>query len=217
LSLLYDSGSQFVAKTAIEIGPAGHTNVNVQALLDDQDGTGFDLRVFGFSPAPNNADTRQYHRAFRASAQHNALPYDILFTEEAETTLVTSLAPEPQRLFIDILTLRATVMLVAKRMWGKDMLAQYSLVFLLAFTVRAQIEKTMLMFAHLDPALNYPQLDASKKIRSVFLRQARGSSWEPTLRLAALLESVDILDDMYRSPEIHKTGRSVEPRLLWAL
>jgi hypothetical protein len=120
-------------------------------------------------------------------------------------------APEAKRLFIDILALRGTVLLVMKRVGGKDLLSQYSLVFLLAVTVRAQIEKTMLLFAHLDQNLDFKRLDASKKIRSVFPRQAKGSSWPPTAQLAAFLASVDILDEMYRSPEVHKTGR------LWSL
>src|SRR5262249_16718649 len=87
---------------------------------------------------------------------------------------------EAKKLLLDLLTLRATGILVAKHLngTGKDLLLRYAQIFSLTSAVRAQIEKTMLLLAVLDPALNYGQLDSSKKIRSVFLKQA-GNSTSP--------------------------------------
>ena len=87
------------------------------------------------------------------------------------------------------------------------MLAQYSSVFLLSFVTRAQYEKLMLLVASIDGTISYKRLDNSKKMKSTFIKESENSELEVTKHLRKSVANLELLDDNYRTPEVHKLGR----------
>lgn len=199
-----------VSRHGVEVSASGQRNLDVGQLLSQPNNVAFDLEHFAHVPA-TLGNTSLYYEAFKESALTHGLTPNMLFSEAADKVFHSLPSDESKKLLLDMLTLRASAILVLRHVHGQDILSRYAAMFSLTCAVRAQIEKTMLFLARLDPALDYKQLDSSKRIRSTFLKQAAQSGYPATARMAAFLEGVEILDGRYRSPELHKTGR------LWGL
>jgi hypothetical protein len=104
--------------------------------------------------------------------------------------------------------LRAAALLLMLKLQDKtNILKQFTTLFSVSFTARAQIEKLILLFAKIDPNINFKRIDDSKKVRSAFYKQALSSSMPLTIKFSRFLEDVQLLDEKYRNPEIHKSGR----------
>jgi hypothetical protein len=208
----FDHSNGTLKAEGVELSPSGSREIQVASLIAQPNNVAFDLQNFGHAPVPSG-DVDVLYDAFQKAAKANGLTAEMLLMPFAQVAFPRLQGREAKKLLLDVLTLRATGVLVAKHLHGtrEDPLLQYAQIFSLTSAVRAQIEKTMLLLAILDPALNYKQLDNSKKIRSVFLRQAKDSTSPATKRFVSFLEAVDVLDDRYRNPELHKNGR------LWGL
>jgi hypothetical protein len=212
LCIEFDHSNRALKTDGVELSPSGSRDLQVASLIAEPNNVAFDLQNFGHVPVPSG-DVDVLYDAFQKAAEANGLTAEMLLMPFAQAAFPRLQGREVKKLLLDVLTLRATGVLVAKHLngTGEDPLLQYAQILSLTSAVRAQIEKTMLLLAMLDPALNYQRLDNSKKIRSVFLKQAKDSTSPATKRFASFLESVDLLDDKYRNPELHKNGR------LWGL
>lgn len=203
-----DHANLALSPECVELGPSGSRVLQVESVLSQPNNVAFDLQNFGYVPR-SSGDVDSLFDAFEEAASKNGLTAQQLLMPRAQAVFKELRGREAKKLLLDVLTLRAAAVLVAKHLNGEgdDPLLRYAQVFSLTSAVRAQVEKTMLLLAVLDPALNYRQLDSSKKIRSLFLRQAENSTSPATKRFASFLEAVDVLDDKYRNPEFHKNGR----------
>lgn len=114
-----------------------------------------------------------------------------------------------KKIVLDIFTFHATSMHIIANVADErsGIIAEYSTVFQLAFVTRAISEKLMLLQSKLDIFLDFKKLDSSKKIKSVFKSQAVNSANKYTKELAIFVDTLDILDDNYRTPETHKMGK----------
>jgi hypothetical protein len=113
-----------------------------------------------------------------------------------------------RKLILDFYALHGTAYLIMIQLQSKsDMLLNYSQVFLLSFVTRALYEKLMLLMACIDPGLDYAKLEGGKSMKRKFVEQSKRGNLDLTKKLSEHLEDLELLDDYYRSPEVHKIGR----------
>ena len=96
------------------------------------------------------------------------------------------------------------------RLKSEDVIvAQYASVFFLAFVTRAQYDKLMLLVAEIDDEVDFKSIDGASKRKKTFKNQAIKSTFPLTAKLFKAIDSLDMLDDNFRTPETHKMGRTL--------
>lgn len=205
--LAYDWEENTGSTEARRIGPQGASPFDPTELLET--GLLFELKNMGFVPI-DSGDLQVHQEALARGVASLGKAAPVARVDGAEAALALDLDGRPRRLLLDCLVLRASAIQIL--MWGansneKAELQHYTQIVSVTFLVRAQTEKLMLLCGHVDPELEYERL-TGKRVRQKFLDMARGSDLEVTKRIAAFVEGISILDENYRTPEAHKTGRN---------
>lgn len=208
ICVLYDrrgSEESWVSSAALILTPTGTRSVPIHELLAAENNVKFDLFNFGY-PLKGRALIDDIFKSLQATAP---IPDFNAMRSYACSDIMSDLGV-PEVVKRRLLELYAMVMAEVRtlsRLNGQDLLSQYSASLALTLVVRAKIEKLMLLIAELDPAIDIKPLLNTKKLRSLFLRKAAASTFPLTQELSHFLNDVDLLDDHYRTPEAHKTGR----------
>ena len=208
LCVWHDVDSHLVSNKCILVDENGPTARDTQELLDSWENVKFDLTNFGFLPQPAKEGTSTLD-ALKVSVDSLGSSVELSMVPVAEPVLARAdLSLEVKKFIIDLVALHSTAMLVITKLWDrKDTLTQYASVFILSFVTRSEIEKLMLLVAAIDPAMDLSKLERSKRVRRVFQAEVVKSDWDITRTLAQFVPNVSLLDDNYRSPEVHKRGR----------
>lgn len=204
----YDNEKRLAQKTGYEISEDGFLPVPISELIDSVPDLHWDLQNVGF-PLRGGVKLEDLYDAIRSCEVAPNREADILSASECRDIVADDRIPGTiRKLALDFFTLRATAILTATCLTGSnDPLRQYATVFLVSFVTRAQFEKLMLLVAYVDPALDYEVLDKSKRMKATFRKQASQSTLDLTKRFWNVVESLELLDDNYRTPETHKLGR----------
>lgn len=202
----YDYEKKLVCKGVVCIDKKKSTMENVDELLNKPNNIQFDLENFGFVPIGSSDIVKIYEdlRAIKLSPE-----IDLFKTIDCGVVVKNGLIHESvRRNALEIFALNAAIMQAMLAFHEKyNLLGQYTSVLTLSFLVRAKIEKLMLLFSKVDSMLDHKALLNSKKVRSTFLKQAKKSGLVLTQKFAYFLQNVDILDEQFRNPEAHKSGR----------
>ena len=90
----------------------------------------------------------------------------------------------------------------------------YTIFFSLIVIVRAQADKIALLIADIDDTIDYQKLinawKSTNSLKKSFIKLALPSDNLITKDAINLLKNIDILEDNFRTPEIHNIGRSLE-------
>ena len=186
-------------------------------LLEKDENLAFDLQNFGFDPKPS-AELWEIYDDVAASLRNCVRP-------EAHRMVVDScdcgdlirdeaISLAIRKLLLDFYTLRAAsicvganLVLARPKYPGKNNLTYYSKLLMTGTTTRAMYDRLMTLAATMDDELDEGRLSSNRSTKRAFLKQSATSSFPPTQMTREAVESLWILDDKYRSPELHKTGR----------
>lgn len=206
IAINYDNTAQAAEKYARILDANISKIVPLSELLDKERNLSFDLSNFGFMLIGGVPIEHLYNLVRQSRFGDNI---DILSESDCTDIIDNSNVSEDiKKLILDIFALRAcAIHLISRLHNNSDTLAQYSSVFLLSFVTRAQYEKLMLLVAKIDSTISYKRLDNSKKIKSTFVKESETSNLEITKHLRDFIINLELLDDNYRTPEVHKLGR----------
>lgn len=122
-----------------------------------------------------------------------------------------------QRKLLDILSLinsNILVYLSLGKQREKFVFVDYAIFFSLVVIIRAQMDKIALLIADIDSNIDYKKLKKEWKktnsLKNSFIKLASSSDDIMTKEAIDLLKNADILEDNFRTPEIHNIGRSLE-------
>ena len=180
------------------------------ALDNDTTNFLFDVKNFGFIPNTNSdffITTKNINELLLKLPQN--IPDDFDLTE---IVLNDKIDNNVKKILLDI------VGLIAAHLYNqiihtnsKDIQAiyvqRYSALITSTFVIRAIIEKLILLIAQLDEDIEYRKIVDSKSMKSSFLKEAVKSNDPITKEFLHYITNVEILDNSFRTPEIHKLGR----------
>ncbi len=132
--LQYDEESSFISENALIFNGEGKfSEIDVNQLFENIDGLSFDIKYFAMSPK-NRSDIETLSRDLFASCEENGIKRCMLAISENCQKIISNknIPLEIKKLLLDIITTRASTLLILKKLSGEsgekeNLLAHYSM------------------------------------------------------------------------------------------
>lgn len=205
-SFEYDREKNEASSEVKTINRNGIINENLEGLSKTVDNFLFDLTSFGYIP-DSVGIIEDLYLIIKESRIAKEVP--VICTDESNNAINNSnIPPDIKKSLLDYCSLRACAALLLQKFHdANEQINQYATAYLMSVITRSQYEKLILLTAKIDNSLDHDKLIGAKKMKKNFIKQANQSTQNNTKNLLQLVKNLEILDDDYRTPETHKSGR----------
>jgi hypothetical protein len=210
----YDTKTESVEKDAYIIENKEFKSFNIEPLLsEDPTNIIWDIKNFGFYIKPNKDINRIY--SLINSTKYPGVSGYLKEIEIKELIEIEGLDLNLKKLLLDIYALKASLVRTtilytennSKDNHEQNFILKYTTIFTLTTISRTILEKLILIIGLIDKDLDYESLIGSKSIKRTFIKTGSKSIEPLTIELLKHITNIEILDENYRTPEIHKISR----------